>query len=256
MRRTGKSFSDAEIRTLARSLLSFLEAPNSERVEILACLRAGHIWTIRGIKRLVYEICADSELGKDDARTEYPAGGIVIKAKLSVHRALEAGDGRARFTLAHELGHAVLHDGMTRARRTDSRGSRRHRWEKPYEDPERQANVFAASLLIDAAVARNLRTPKEIMRRFGVSLKAAEICFDILEEERERPDTARRVKEKAAAFCAQPSFDPVLSLRFLPDPCENCGERALLPEGTKVRCQCCKAVMDFQDGDVVGTTGH
>ena len=47
---------------------------------------------------------------------------------------------RARFTVAHEIGHLILHEGFALAR-----GAVRH---KHYEDSEWQADTFAAELLM------------------------------------------------------------------------------------------------------------
>jgi hypothetical protein len=241
--------SDAEILSAARSVLSFLGLSNANKLDVLAILRGRRIWTLKGLRTLVYQTCPDDQLGDKDAKTEYHGDQIVITTKFSVHQKLEQGEGRARFTLAHELGHAVLHNAVTRFRATGTSGSSRRKWERPYEDPERHANIFAAALLIDNAVAETLPNTKAISDKFGVSLVAAEVCFSDLERGRNRAASAERVARKAAAFQAQRTYDPILSMKFLPECCHNCGEQALLPEGVNVRCFNCRALRDFQDGD-------
>lgn len=82
-----------------------------------------------------------------------------------VYDALHAGDPRARFTIAHEFGHFVLHDGIALARSN----ARSH---KVYEDSEWQANCFAAELLAPKDQCKDL-TEDEIMEKFKVSRQCA-----------------------------------------------------------------------------------
>jgi Zn-dependent peptidase ImmA (M78 family) len=219
-------------------------------VDILYCLRLGTIWTVRGVKRLIYEIRNDIDMGLEDARTDFPGNAVRIRVKSSVHEALVAGHRRARFTLAHELGHAVLYDGIARPRPTGAAGSHVRKWEKPYEAPERLANKFAEAFLIDDATAEFMSSAAEISDHFGVSLKAAGFYFDRMMERRDRAKSAERVKQKAAAFISQKVPDPVLSCAYLEDPCPTCGHSELIQDGAKYTCMNCGRTDDhFQDGD-------
>jgi Zn-dependent peptidase ImmA (M78 family) len=250
MGRFAKSYSDVELRKLASALRSYFGTANSSRVDILVCLRTGFIWTIRGIKRLIYEICPDDKMGADDAQTEYHGDAITIRVKSSVHAAAAAGMGRARFTLAHELGHAVLHDGMTRARHTGTVGSQTRKWEKAYEAPERQANIFAISFLVNDPVAETLSSAMEISDRFGISLEAATYYFNSIVARRGRAESVDRVLKKAAAFREQKIVDPVLSVAYRQDACPICGQCELIQNGPKYTCMNCGRTGDhFQDGD-------
>ena len=74
---------------------------------------------------------------------------------------------RTRFTVAHELGHVVLHDDGVLD--LDGRPEPDHQ-----AQIEREANIFAAHLLIPDAALRRLEvtqatTPDALTRRFGVS---------------------------------------------------------------------------------------
>ncbi len=75
---------------------------------------------------------------------------------------------RSIFTFSHEFGHLVL--GHERSFNRDE--SQDH---KIYEDSEWQANTFAAEFLmpLDIIDGEGLRTPEDIVRRFGVSYDAA-----------------------------------------------------------------------------------
>lgn len=78
---------------------------------------------------------------------------------------------RARFTVAHEIGHLILHEGFALAR-----GAVRH---EHYEDSEWQADTFAAELLMPTQACINLSIA-EIQERFQVGFKAARNKFNSL----------------------------------------------------------------------------
>lgn len=83
---------------------------------------------------------------------------------------------RRRFTLAHELGHFLLHRWMMNGGITDDR-MYRSRLNSPYE---RQANQIAAQLLmppglVHTAWAAGARDVGQLARAFGVSEQAMSI---------------------------------------------------------------------------------
>lgn len=86
-----------------------------------------------------------------------------------VYDALHEGDLRARFTIAHELGHFVLHEGVALAR-----GNAKDH--KIYEDSEWQANCFAAELLAPINQCIDM-TEDEIMEKFHISRQCAGFRF-------------------------------------------------------------------------------
>ncbi|MST73478.1 ImmA/IrrE family metallo-endopeptidase [Roseburia sp. MUC/MUC-530-WT-4D] len=96
-----------------------------------------------------------------DKNTLYIREDVYIGAKNGVPR--------DRFTLCHELGHALLH---TPDRVSFARG------EIPaYRDPEWQANTFAGELMAPYSLTRNM-SPQEISDKCGMSLQAAKIQYD------------------------------------------------------------------------------
>ena len=78
---------------------------------------------------------------------------------------------RARFTVAHEIGHLFLHEGFALAR-----GAIQH---EHYEDSEWQADTFAAELLMPTEECLGL-TIEEIQAKFLVGYKAAKYKFESL----------------------------------------------------------------------------
>lgn len=79
------------------------------------------------------------------------------------------GKHRPRFTVMHELGHALLGHRRTINRAAD------YPPPKHFEDSEWQANQFAAEFLMPLEVIRQLHltSPEEISGHFNVSLQAA-----------------------------------------------------------------------------------
>ena len=114
-----------------------------------------------------YEIVDYSELSVGTYALTYPDSSKMIIRK-DVYDAACANQGRARFTLAHELWHYLGHESenISFARSTEKVPA--------YMDPEWQANTFAAELLIPNYLVNGM-TVDEIMNKCGVSRQCAEI---------------------------------------------------------------------------------
>lgn len=82
-----------------------------------------------------------------------------------------AENGRHRFTIAHELGHYILHRNGVKMCRVA--GNERI---AAYLDPEWQANTFASAILMPKRLIRGL-TPHEISIKCGTSAQAADIAY-------------------------------------------------------------------------------
>lgn len=98
-----------------------------------------------------------------------------MKLPRTVYERAAAGEGRARFTMAHELGHLFLHAGIPFARSSPTGGTI-----AAYECSEWQANEFAAAILMPASLVRECGSIRDIMERFGVSKAAAENRLKVL----------------------------------------------------------------------------
>ena len=163
----------------------------------------GWIPTRRGRKKLVYSIVDDDKMGNHDGKTEFTKDEVTVSVKRSVHQKAVWGDGRARMTLAHELGHGVMHFGETMFRKSGAVGATDLSRTSPWESAEHQAKVFASAFLIDDEVAATLTSAEEISTEFLVSLEAAEICFERLAEEAEHARSAERVRLSNEDFQAK-----------------------------------------------------
>ncbi len=121
-------------------------------------------------------IVEDDELGENYA-VAYPEKRV-IKVRNTVYERAVAGDGFARFTLAHELGHMFLHKGVAAYARSKEDGSH-----KTYCDSEWQADKFAQELLIDTRMIASGSTASDIQDTFGVSYQAAITAIRALSRE-------------------------------------------------------------------------
>ena len=114
------------------------------------------------------EIAPVHEMANKHGQT-YPAKSKIVIREDVYERACD-GHGRDRLTIAHEIGHLILHstDKISLAR-----------VEKEYEvpiccDPEWQANAFAGELLAPFRFIKGLSI-SEIQRQYGVSEQAARV---------------------------------------------------------------------------------
>ena len=123
-----------------------------------------------------YHIASFDELGDNEAVTFPDISEIHLRE--DVYNALCAGDHRARFTVAHEFGHLVLHQGISLGRNKQP-GGHQH-----FEDSEWQADCFASEFLMPARmVAKDFTTASAISKAFNVSLEAAMVRIRVLQAE-------------------------------------------------------------------------
>ncbi|UZP01950.1 ImmA/IrrE family metallo-endopeptidase [Clostridium botulinum] len=159
--------STAKIRQIALSLREVLEYDNSNRKEfpILPFLELVMPKVIED-----FTICI---LPKEEMNNIH---GLAcpeencIKIREDVYEGAINNNGRDRFTLAHELGHYLLH-GKSHVHLARMEKDKQI---EPFRDPEWQANTFAAELLMPINLI-DTDNPFKIAREFKVSLKAAQI---------------------------------------------------------------------------------
>jgi len=112
-------------------------------------------------------------VSKDDMRTEYATthqDGRHLRIREDVYIRASRGEGRARFTLAHELGHLIMHCCGIEVFALAS-----GEYVPAYRHSEKQADYFAASLLMPKKYFSASDTPELVQNRHGVSLDAARI---------------------------------------------------------------------------------
>jgi Zn-dependent peptidase ImmA (M78 family) len=126
---------------------------------------------------------SDLEIGDAEAYTQFNPPHIVIRN--SVYQLARKRDGRSRMTLAHELGHLVMHPGASKLRSDFPPTANKL---KPYESAEWQANKFASLFLMPIHVIRELTSPSQISESCQVSLQAAQIRFSELGIRKQLPE--------------------------------------------------------------------
>jgi Zn-dependent peptidase ImmA (M78 family) len=155
-RRTKKQIED-----LAKAVRRELGVEPSSRISMLPILE----FAIGDMVEDAYmDVANDSDMPGAEGQTDQHRPVITLSA--SCHAALRRGNARARMTAAHELGHLLMHTRQpVFFYRSQTRDRRR--------DPEWQADIFAATLLMPASGFRKMRTVSQAMRVFGVSRPAA-----------------------------------------------------------------------------------
>jgi hypothetical protein len=123
------------------------------------------------LEDFTFMIGDEAEMGNAEGYTD-PTGKFIMLRE-DVVRAAWNGEGRARFTAAHELGHLILHRNVPLARfHCDN-------VPKAYRRSEPQANHFAAELLMPSHLFRKTELG-EACKIFGVSASAAQNRHDYL----------------------------------------------------------------------------
>lgn len=115
----------------------------------------------------------------------------VIRVRQSVYVAACNGVAWARMIMAHELGHFLFHNSQNTTFAYVDKGSRL----PPDIDPERQADIFAAELLIPYHLIKD-KNIYQVKKHFGVSQSAAEAQLRQAAKVKKRHDKKTHIKEK------------------------------------------------------------
>lgn len=126
-------------------------------------------------EKFEWEIIPDDQMSEEGKTF---AGAHKIEIRESVYIAACRGDGRARFTIMHEVGHFLLHSPDRIALCRLKPGEKL----PPFEDPEWQANTFAAEILMDIDVVHGMDY-RQISKTCEVSFGAAKTRFHKLNKE-------------------------------------------------------------------------
>lgn len=154
--------SEAEIFKLAHTVRADLKI-FADEFPIIEFLEFGMSELFDGF---VFEVGTMMQMGSNHGLT-IPAENV-IRLREDVYLRCCEGQGRDRFTAAHELGHYLMH------RNAPIRFHRAEAGRLPaYMDSEWQANRFAGGLLMPEHLMRTCSSLHEVMRRFGVSYDAA-----------------------------------------------------------------------------------
>lgn len=114
----------------------------------------------------IFDVATADEIGDDHGQT-YPDKKLIRIREDVYERACE-GHGRDRATIAHELGHLILHTDIPLARSAATASI------PAFRNSEWQANCFAGELLVCYQHIEGCQTVADIVARFGVSSQAAD----------------------------------------------------------------------------------
>lgn len=165
----------SDIRELAMSIRGSVNQPGG-KLDVIHLLEID----LQGADLAYLDPVEDDALMDGELARAYPDTNW-IQIRNSVYESACDGDGMARFTIAHEIGHLLLHKGCNHfSRYAENAGTHRI-----FEDSEWQADNFAAELLMPAndIVERGLSTVAEIQEAYGVSQQAAKFRLKNLKDE-------------------------------------------------------------------------
>ncbi|MDO5295159.1 MAG: ImmA/IrrE family metallo-endopeptidase [bacterium] len=163
-----------EIRKIAYIIRAIADTLNSPYFPIIYFIE--HTLP-RDMPEFNYEIVNLQDMPHNHAETHPDQNLIQIREDVYL-RAIK-GCGRDRFTLAHELGHLLLH----RANCISLCRLAPNKRLKPYENPEWQANAFAGELLMPIDIIKDMSI-YQICHQCGVSADAARCQLSLLKNAR------------------------------------------------------------------------
>ena len=123
-----------------------------------------------------FEVGTETEMKGAEGFT-CPKGEFIMLRQDVYEKACE-GEGRARFTAAHELGHLILHTGVPLARTTVKNSFPAYRLAEP------QANRFAAELLMPQTFMLREDDAQSVTKRHGVSYESAQYRINTISKKR------------------------------------------------------------------------
>lgn len=164
-----------QVRKVASTLHEVFSLNTNESIDVISLIDIDIPKKLDGFH---YEVVPDQEMG-DYAGLYYPTE-MKMELKESVYDGACSGNGQDKFTIAHEIGHMILHsDEVALAKTTSDTNHRR------FEDSEWQADQFAAELIMPFDAVVNLKSPEEIQEKFKVSAQAARVRFEKVRKEKQ-----------------------------------------------------------------------
>lgn len=168
-----------------------VDASEGDSIDIIACLEDGEETARRlGLKDPIVFVPFEWERpDQEEARVSWTGEAFKVELRQDVVDRARAGEGRDRFTAAHELAHVVLHGELLKSARRPHLfrdiGKMRPQDLKPYKDPEWQANSWASAFLMPYEGAKRFLGRQsfrfeltDFCENFGVSHQAANIRLE------------------------------------------------------------------------------
>lgn len=120
-----------------------------------------------------FEVVPEIEMDGKHGET-YPSKNL-MRIREDIYLRAAAGEGRDRFTIAHEVGHLFMHedDSIALCRLAPDEHL------KPFEDPEWQADAFGGELLASSYLIQGM-SEIQVQMKCGVSSSAAHVQLSAL----------------------------------------------------------------------------
>lgn len=152
------------------SNLKELTGVDGPSVDIVRFLEEGFV-EFTGPSKTIFKVLEREELGEIHAH--FRPDTKLIEVREDVYDGAVDGNGRDIMTLAHELGHFMLHSAVP-LQRSFRRGRLRN-----FESAEWQASCFGGEFLMDARYAHRVSDPADMRSLFGVSPTAANYQYRV-----------------------------------------------------------------------------
>jgi hypothetical protein len=242
---TGDALSDQQIFDYANRLRNFFEIGELSVPDVIELLNRDRIFTRFGEKHFEYKVVPDTEIAGDEALTLVSNSHVRIRISENTYQRAKALDRRSRFTLAHELGHVVLHKNKAELAR--SRFETSKRVVAAYVSVERQADVFASAFLITEAMTNRAHSADELADIALVTSSAADVRWERAQKQANKPLIQAGFRTLHAELLNKEKSAKHTD-RFV---CPVCAQHTLLKIGVKYLCVGpCDQVYDaFPDGD-------
>lgn len=163
---------EQRVKALRRSI-GLEHQPRPDMMTVIQKLKANY-------RHFNYQRVPDPELPEAEAQWDAEKG--LLRMRESVFQAMQRGEPRARWTIAHEIGHFAMKHSGVRNRSTSQTTAERLLLEVKKEESE--ARRFAAMFLAPCYLLSSSDTVDELVDRFGLSYEAALIRkgeFDALQ---------------------------------------------------------------------------
>ena len=184
--------STQDIAALALAWRDALSVPNAWSPDLVRLLE---IEVPKLIPEFALVVRADNEMADAEAYTEFNPPHIAVRG--SVYQLAQRHDGRSRMTLAHELGHLVMHPGAAKLRSTSAASETQLKY---FESAEWQAKKFAALFLVPDHIASQFDSASQLAIACHISSQASQIRFNETEPLRKRKPLPNSVTESIAAL--------------------------------------------------------
>ena len=189
-----EGLSRRQIRALAVEFRRLLGLESELCFPVVEVLEALHCW----VPDFHFEVVGMDELHDMRAHAETDTIGCCIRLRKDVYEGAWKRKGRDRMTLAHEMGHLLLHNPSALRLYRSFAGQEIN----PCRDPEWQAKCFAGELLVPKHLVGAMGARK-VVELCGVSYDAAVYQLNKYAEEARKECRSWQQKNEASRTCWQ-----------------------------------------------------